>query len=280
MNMLQEKNNIDAVYCMMMRYSFNSCLLGILLLTNLNLTAQQPRLNDHNNIGWYTTFGTIKFAPKWSAHIEYQWRRNEFGKTWQQSLLRTGINYHLNGNAVARVGYGWIETYPYGDHPINAFGKQFTEHRIYQVITTNQKIGRFDLSNRYMLEQRWLATYNAASSTEPDKWAYMNRLRYMGRVQTALKGKTIGDKTPYVALYDEVFIGFGEKVGQNVFDQNRLGILLGWKFNNTFRIEGGYFNQIVQLGRRVNNQNVFQYNQGFIINTIWNIDMTKTAKVN
>lgn len=235
----------------------------------------QSRLNEYNQIGWYTTSGTIKFSQKWSGHIEYQWRRNNFITTWQQSLLRTGINYHINDNATARLGYGWIETYPYGDIPLNSFGKQFAEHRLYEVITTTQKIGRFNLSNRYMLEQRWLATYNLATSTEPDKWTYLNRLRYLGRIETALKGKTITNNTPYAAIYDEVFIGFGKNVGQNVFDQNRIGVLLGWQFNNSLKLEGGYFNQIVQLGRRVNTQNVFQYNSGFIVNTVWRFDITK-----
>lgn len=252
---------------------FKTLALTISMMIALNIctVSAQPRINDHNNIGWYTTTGTISFAPKWSVHLEYQWRRDNFITDWQQSLLRTGINYKLHDNAVIRLGYAWIETFNYGDHPINSFGKQFTEHRTYQVLTTTQKIGRFDLSNRYMLEQRWLATYNKATSIEPDKWTYVNRLRYMGRVQTALIGKTIADQTPYAAVYDEIFIGFGKKVNQNVFDQNRLGILLGWRFNKSFRIEGGYFNQILQLPRRINNQNVFQFNQGFIINTFWNL---------
>lgn len=251
--------------------TITTIILITFIFTSIN--AQNPaRLNERNNIGWYATFGTIKFAPKWSAHFEYQWRRDNFITDWQQSLLRTGINYQINENAVFRVGYAWIETFPYGEFPLNAFGKQFAEHRTYQVMTTNQKTGRFDLSHRYMLEQRWLETFATASSTSADSWTYLNRLRYMGRIQTSLKGKTLEDKEPYAAIYDEIFIGFGKNVGQNVFDQNRIGILLGWRFNKNFRIEGGYFNQIVQLGRRINNQNVFQYNTGFIINTFWNID--------
>jgi hypothetical protein len=246
----------------------------ILLLFSLSIYAQSPlRVSDNNNIGWYTTTGTVKFASKWSLHMEYQWRRDNYITTWQQSLLRTGINYHLNENAIARLGYSWIETFPYGDHSINKFGKQFTEHRTYQTITINQKIGRFDLSNRYMLEQRWLATYNNAFSSEVDKWTYVNRLRYLGRVQTSLKGKTITDNCPYAALYDEIMIGFGQNVGQNIFDQNRLGVLFGWRFNKNVKIEGGYFSQILQLARSVNSQNVFQYNTGFIVNTVWNLDL-------
>lgn len=247
-----------------------------LLFSGFANYAQSPlRLSDDNSIGWYTTTGTIKFSSRWSLHFEYQWRRDNYITTWQQSLLRTGVNYHLNENATARIGYGWIETYPYGDYSINKFGKQFTEHRTYQTITTTQKIGRFDLSNRYMLEQRWLATYNNASSASVDKWTYVNRLRYLGRIQTSLKGKTISDNCPYAALYDEIMIGFGNNVGQNVFDQNRLGILIGWQFSKNFKLEGGYFNQIVQLGRTVNSQNIFQYNSGFIINSVWSINLKR-----
>lgn len=260
----------------------------ILVLCNIAAFAQ-PRINDHNNIGWYTNTSTLKFAQKWSGHIEYQWRRNNFITTWQQSLLRTGINYHLNDDAVFRVGYGWIETYPYGKYPINTFGKQFTEHRMYEALTTKQKIGRFELSNRYMLEQRWLATYNTAASTEHDKWTYVNRLRYMFRAQlpltsvaSSLESKPDNvDKSnrfPYAVVYDEVFLGFGNKVGQNIFDQNRTGLLLGYQFNKKFKVEGGYFCQIVQLGRQIRTQNVFQYNQGFIINSFLNLDLRKNPK--
>jgi hypothetical protein len=55
-------------------------------------------------------------------------------------------------------------------------------------------------------------------------------------------------------------IGFGKNVAENIFDQNRIGILFGYRFSPKVRLEAGYLNQIVQLGREINNQNVFQYN--------------------
>lgn len=97
----------------------------------------------------------------------------------------------------------------------------------------------------------------------------------MARVQLPLKGKEIKDSTPYVAMYDEIFIGFGKNVTANVFDQNRLGILLGYRFNKSVRIEAGYLNQILQLGRQINGQHVFQNNSGIIINANFNIDLSK-----
>ena len=84
----------------------------------------------------------------------------------------------------------------------------------------------------------------------------------------------IENKTPYIAAYDELFIGFGENVNENIFDQNRIGLVLGYRFSNSLRIEAGYLNQTLQLGREVNNRNVFQNNNGFIINTNFNFDLT------
>ena len=90
-----------------------------------------------------------------------------------------------------------------------------------------------------------------------------------------LKGKEIKDKTPYIAIYDEVFIGFGKNVNANIFDQNRIGILFGYRFNKNVRIEGGYLNQTLQYGRQINGQNVFQNNNGVILNTNFNFDLLK-----
>ena len=229
--------------------------------------AQNTRISDHNNIGWYVFNGTFKINKKWGIHTEYQWRRDHVIKDWQQSLLRTGINYQVNKKLSLRLGYAWIETFNYGDIPINGFGKQFTEHRAFQMATINDKAGMVELSHRFMLEQRWIGRYTNASFTKEDEFFYVNRLRYMYRMQIPLKGKTIGDKTPYAAIYDEIILGFGKNVNENVFDQNRLGVLLGYRFSSKVRIEGGFLSQIVQLPREVGSRNVFQYNNGLIVAT-------------
>ena len=240
-----------------------------------SLKAQNTRTSNYNSIGWYNYFGTFKVSEKFGIHTEYQFRRNEIITEWQQSLLRVGVNYQLNPNIQFRLGYAWIETFPYGEIPINGMGKDFTEHRLFQMATITDKVGILDLSHRFMLEQRWIGTYSNADLTTEDEYVFLNRFRYMFRLQIPLKGSEIKDKTPFLAAYDEVFIGFGENVNENVFDQNRIGILLGYQFNSSLRVEGGYLNQIVQLGREVNGSNVFQYNNGIIVNALFTFDLSK-----
>ena len=80
----------------------------------------------------------------------------------------------------------------------------------------------------------------------------------------------MADKTLYAAVFDEVFIGFGKNVNANVFDQNRIGILLGYKLNKRFSLEGGYLNQTLQQPQPVNGKPVYQYNNGLILNLLCN----------
>ncbi|MBP6410365.1 MAG: DUF2490 domain-containing protein [Pseudarcicella sp.] len=79
-----------------------------------------------------------------------------------------------------------------------------------------------------------------------------------------------------MVFYEEIFIGFGENVNANIFDQNRVGALLGYRYNKNFRIEAGYINQTLQFGCLINCQNVFQNNNGLIINANFNLDLTNS----
>jgi len=255
-------------------------VLSLLVSLANSSMAQNTRITDRNKVGWWAGFATFKLNNKWGIHTEYQWRRENFVTDWQQGLSRVGLNYQATPKVQLRAGYAWIETYNYGDYPINGLGRDFTEHRAFQMATLTDKPGRLDVSHRFMLEQRWIGRYTKPEVTREDEYFFVNRLRYMFRMQCPLKGKTIDDKEFYAAVYDEIFIGFGKNVNENVFDQNRIGLLLGYRFNKTLRIEGGFFNQIVQLPREItlpgspNGRNVFQHNTGFIINTYINLDLS------
>jgi len=225
--------------------------------------GQNNRLHSSNSIAWFSFQATISLKNQWSLQTEYHCRRVGGIEEWQQSLLRLGINYRLSPQTTLRMGYALIENYAYGEYSINVYGKNFAEHRMYEALLHNHCEGKFSFSNRLMLEQRFVGKYSNAMATKEDSYVYANRLRMMTRIQYPLKGNTIKDKTPYICVYDELFIGFGKNVN-NVFDQNRLGVLLGYKVNKHTQIEMGYLNQQLQFNRTINNWNVFQDNSGFI----------------
>jgi hypothetical protein len=232
--------------------------------------AQQKRLNDNNSIGWYNVFTTTKLNSKWSVHAEFQFRRDEFIKNGQQNLFRTGINFQPEKSILFRLGYANVETFPYGEYPINSMGKQFTEHRIFQMVSLQNKLHSADLTHRFMLEQRFNGKYSNAALTKEDEFVFLNRLRYMFRVHIPIGNSGAQHKMPFIGFYDELFVGFGKNVGENIFDQNRIGVVLGYKFNESVKLELGYLNQIVQLSREIDNKNVFQYNSGLLANVFLN----------
>jgi hypothetical protein len=249
----------------------NKLILVVLInLLAYHSFAQNTRITDPNTIGWLAYNGTIKINKKWGIHTELQLRRDRVVSKPKQNLYRTGINFSLNNKVSFRAGYALAETYNYGDIPINNLGKQFTEHRTFQMATLNDKSGIFEFSHRFILEQRWIGRYSSTALSKEDEFVYWNRLRYMFRTNIPLKGKTISDKTPYLAVYDEILIGFGKNVNENIFDQNRLALLFGYRFSPKLRIEGGYLNQVVQLSREVTGRNVFQENKGILISTALN----------
>jgi len=243
----------------------------LILLFGFGCANAQNRNSEKNNIGWFAYNGTFTLTDKFALHTEYQWRRTDYVKNWQQGLLRVGLNYNFLPGAQLRVGYAWAETFPYGNYPINSFGKDFTEHRAYEMVTLNNTLSRLAITHRFMLEQRWVGRYTSPELDSEDRFVYSNRLRYMLRLQVPLQKEGF-----YVAAYDELFCGFGAEIGENIFDQNRVGILVGYSLSKNFKLEGGYLNQIVQLGREIDGKNVFQKNHGFIISGIFNFDLRKT----
>src|ERR1043165_3545502 len=210
-------------------------------LVSLTQTAIAQRIADHNTIGWYSSYNTINISKNISIWLEYSWRRHEVINNWQQSLARGGVQYNFQNGITASLLYGRITTYPYGDYP--AGPHSIPENRLTEQVSWGERKGLLNFSHRFRLEQRWMGRIDQkATDREVSGWNYLNRLRYMGRVAVPLNRKTIENKTLYAALFDEVFVGFGKNVRQNVFDQNRVCLTLGYQFNSMFRLEAGYLN--------------------------------------
>lgn len=76
-----------------------------------------------------------------------------------------------------------------------------------------------------------------------------------------------GSRQLYSAAADELLVGAGKNVGVNIFDQSRIFLLLGYKFSKRFTVEGGYLNQTLQQGRRINNT-IIQRNNGIVLTSL------------
>ncbi|UQD55320.1 DUF2490 domain-containing protein [Flavobacterium sp. K5-23] len=255
-----------------MRMLKNWVVIMFAVVCSNNLYSQDQRIIDNNSIGWIAVTNTLKLNKKIAFQGEYQWRRLDGLQNPQQGLLRMGISYSLRKEVNLIAGYAFADTHPYGDYP-NA--NRFAENRIYEQVVIKNPIGKVDVSHRFTLEQRFLEKFTTLNGVTNTEWVFMNRMRYRLRTEIPVYKSSSENNSVSIILLDEVFVGFGKNVGANVFDQNRMAALLGYKVNKNIKLEAGYLGQILQQGKLVNGKPVFQYNNGFMFTTHLSFDAMK-----
>lgn len=184
----------------------------------LAVSAQQPGEDEMGT--WFMYFGTNKVAERFSIHTEAQFRFYETTSNFNQMLLRTGLNYHINPNAIATAGYGYIDT----DNTFYEFEGESNskEHRIFEQFILKNKVWEFLFEHRYRLEQRFM-DFGDVTETQ-------HRARY--RIQMTLP---LTD-TFFLNFYDELFINLQD----DLFGQNRLYGAVGVNVTENSSIQVGY----------------------------------------
>ncbi len=199
-----------------------SSIAKMLLLTIGVLFAPALLAQGGGFGAWYMYFGQNRFHEKWSFHTEIQHRNHDVLPNLEQLLLRTGLYYHLKDNATILAGYAYVPSY---DEDDRFSDPKTTEHRLFQELQLNQKVGKIAFNHRYRLEERWVSG------------RFLTRFRYRFMANIPLSDKT--KNAPFLAFYDEVFLA----PGSQVFDRNRAYGALGYKFAPTTSVQLGILNQ-------------------------------------
>ncbi len=228
------------------QYSMKRTLL--LLSAFFTISGYAQEIGDDDLGSWHMYFGTNKIAEDWSIHTEGQLRYFEAAKNFNQLLLRTGLNYHINPNAIVTLGYGFIETdgtFEEIQNEVNA-----KEHRIFQQLILKNKVGEFKFEHRYRLEQRFI-DFGDRNDTQ-------HRARY--RLQVTLPLTDIF----FLNFYDEIFLNLQD----SVYGQNRLYFALGINVTDNLSVQSGY------LKNHFPSANFDRLQVG----VFWNTDLRKKKK--
>lgn len=214
-------------------------LLLVLKLSSFQVTGQKEFSDEVNT--WFFYLGNHKFNKNWGLHTDFQYRRNDLFANKLQVLGRLGIEYYSKQGPQYTFGYAFSRHFPYDEismHPTN-------EHRLWEQMSMNDRYGRISLQHRYRLEQRFLERWDDQSQFSTSEVVLRHRIRYRLMLQVPINKKEMMDRTLFISAFDELILGFGKGVENNILDQNRIYIGLGRRFNSQMTIQVGYQNQYV-----------------------------------
>lgn len=225
------------------------------------LANSQETGEDETGI-WYMYFGMNKISERFSLHTEAQFRYYETSDNFNQLLLRTGLNYHINPNAMITGGYAFINTDPNFEDNRLIFDDiidddiRIKEHRIFEQFILKNKVWELLFEHRYRLEQRFITV------AEKDDFDYENKTEHRARYRIQMTLPLTN--TFFLNFYDELFINLQD----NLFGQNRLYGAIGAHITD---------NSSLQLGWLRNQFSSAVFNR-FQIGFFFNPDLRKKKK--
>ena len=201
---------------------------------------------------WVSLNSTIRLSKKFGVIADLHMRRNNFFAAPGFYFVRTGLDYWINENITAVLGYGqmWVA-------PSNPAWHHFVqEHRVYQQVQMFSKIGKITLLNRIRNEQRWQEKIVNDKFTH--NYKFTDRVRYLlSFTIPVFENKQL----PSLVLSDELAIQFGKEVVYNTFDQNRLFIGIKQPVCKGLSFDLGYmlFTQEKSTGYQYDKNNTFRW---------------------
>src|SRR5215831_12060731 len=123
--------------------------------------AGADRATEHNGHTWLAHFGDHSVADsRWGLHMEGQVRRHDFGGSWQQLLLRPGVNYQATPRLMLTAGYAFVRSHAYSRYA--AQGAALNEHRMWEQAWLRYRSGNVRWSTRVRFENRFVGVRDGA----------------------------------------------------------------------------------------------------------------------
>ena len=209
---------------------------SLLLAAALSLPAPAAdRPTDHQAHAWFAYFGDHPVAgSKSGVHLEAQVRRHDMGTSWQQLLLRPGVNYQASKTLMLTAGYTFARSHTYNEHV--AQQPATNEHRVWH--------------------QAWFRIWlpcpleYQTATREPVHWNARRSRDHRLPVRESLscwQQATVPISPRVYLRFDEARFYVKPYVSNSVFDQNRAYGGVGVHVTPTLRFEVAYMNQALLL---------------------------------
>lgn len=225
-------------------------LISISIFTISSVYTQEKKKHYSS---WNTINITKSFNNKWSINAEFDFRRTNFLKDWEQIILRPTVHYKFERDLDIALGYSYIKNYSYSSFsaPINA-----NENNIFQQFTIKHKFSKFSFDHRLRFEERFIdkVTQGQDDSYFISGTKYRNRFRYKFQIVKLLKAFNNRQQLNLL-IYDEAFLDLRNGLRPEKLDQNWMFIGLNFKLNKHINIKSGYHDVYAKRGYIfINNQ--------------------------
>lgn len=215
--------------------------------------------DTHKTEFWGGYITRTKLNNNWSL-----WNDTHFA-TESFFILRHGLNYHIDKNAIITGGYAWLYTATSQTNDLVRF-----EHRPWAQFDIRVPLGkhlRFSHRVRYDFRIR----KKLSGDEILDDFTAYHRLRFMNGIQIPLMTLDNGKKIDF-NIIDEILFNLGsEKPKGNYFDQNRIWLLVGFSPVKDMRAMVGYVNRMAPAAT----PNDYNHRHGIAIWIIHSFDLSK-----
>lgn len=208
----------------------------LLIILTINQVCSQNKVIHSREQLWLGYFNQTRISNKVGFWLDVHYRMTDnFIERPFQFLFRPAVSYYVKNNLRLQAGYAYVAHFP-------SEGMETTrpEHRGWQQIWWRQEFQGLTTLQWLRLEERF--NRKIENDELQPGYNFNYRLRYNFSFFIPLKGKSLETKTPFVAIIDELFINFGERIVYNTFDQNRFFVGIGYQFNPHLNIQAGYMN--------------------------------------
>ena len=185
----------------------------IVFCSCFSLILQAQKQIDHQSLFWLASVNNIRFNKHWGFNADFQFRTFDFLSHPYGYIVRGRGDYYFNENLSAGIGYGHMGTAAF-TVPRAPFSN---ENRITEQVQLNSKKGRFSISNRWRVEQRW--QQKIINNEKTGGYRFTVRPHYaISFIYSPFKNPIL----PSLTNYNDFMMQFGKEVIYNTFDQIRF----------------------------------------------------------
>ncbi|MBI1224318.1 MAG: DUF2490 domain-containing protein [Bacteroidetes bacterium] len=212
-------------------------ILPLLLLGLIPGMATGQKHTTHQPQYWLRYSAAVNFPAKTQLLFDAESRRFFEEKGYAAAFLRGQLQVQLKGNFAVDAAAAHFHFYGqnYSEAELQTH-PHYADIRLHQSILQKHVSGKFSITNRLRLEERFVQQNKAKGS---DKFDLLPRLRL-----ALLVNYLMGEKWELRASNDVVFNVF-QKDALSLFERNLFGFGVYRKLSKNTGIELGYLSQLI-----------------------------------